>query len=388
MPSSSFITLDAFDSIHEANLVVAILAENGIDCVTENANLIAMDWFLTGAVGGIKIQVPADQVEQARLALELWRKSRAERIEAGKDSWIVFRCTNCKELVAIGGENAGRVENCPRCRRYVDVPAVSDPSLSEEVCQATVESAKSDVSPAGGRFLHSQWFLIIECLVVLCFAYFPYQYWAYSEWTRPDAGESATSVSFLSLPDNTNLIFQSMVVIACLFSTLVVHGTLRPFGITWEKAGRDTLLGLAAGIGLFLLERAITISTGVQISGVVHAESLSLGSERWLAIVVSGLIAVLLNSAAEELVMRGYLIVRIRQLTGSAILAVVVPAILFGGYHIYQGVYGAAMAAIIGLVLGYWFLRTGRLLGPVVAHSCINLAYMVCELVLMQPATP
>ena len=163
---------------------------------------------------------------------------------------------------------------------------------------------------------------------------------------------------------------------------------LRPFGITWEKAGRDTLLGLAAGIGLFLLERAITISTGVQISGVVHAESLSLGSERWLAIVVSGLIAVLLNSAAEELVMRGYLIVRIRQLTGSAILAVVVPAILFGGYHIYQGVYGAAMATIIGLVLGYWFLRTGRLLGPVVAHSCINLAYMVCELVLMQPATP
>jgi len=100
------------------------------------------------------------------------------------------------------------------------------------------------------------------------------------------------------------------------------------------------------------------------------------------------LLAVLLNSIAEELVMRGYLIVRFRQLTGSAILAVIVPAILFGGYHIYQGVYGAAMVAITGLVLGYWFLRTGHLLGPIVAPSSISLAYMVCELVLMQSATP
>jgi membrane protease YdiL (CAAX protease family) len=384
MPSSSFTTIDSFDSVHEANLAVAILAENGIDCVTENANLIAMDWFLTGAVGGIKVQVPADQVEQARLALELWRKGRAERIEAGKDSWIVFRCTNCKELVAIGGENAGRVENCPRCRRYVDVPAVSDPSLSEEVCQATVESAKSDVSPAGGRFLHSQWFLIIVCLVVLGFAYVPYQVWAYNDWTTLSARESAYYIGFLSATHNAELIRQSVMVIFSLFSIAVLHGTVRPFGITWEKAGRDTLVGIAIGISLFLLDRAISSSMGIQGSMVAPPESPSPGNERWFAMVVSGLLAVLLNSAAEELVMRGYMIVRIRQLTGSAILAVVVPAILFGGYHIYQGVYGAAMAAIIGLVLGYWFLRTGRLLGPVVAHSCINLAYMSYELLLTQ----
>jgi hypothetical protein len=123
MQPLSFTTIESFDSVHEANVAVAVLAENGIDCFTENATLIANDWLLAGAVGGVKVQVPLSQASIAREVLDAWRKSRADRVDAGKDQWIVFRCSGCRELIAIGAENANRVENCPLCRRYVDVPA-------------------------------------------------------------------------------------------------------------------------------------------------------------------------------------------------------------------------------------------------------------------------
>lgn len=379
MPPNFFTTVDAFDSVHQANLAVAILAQNGIDSTTENETLIANDWFLSGAVGGVKIVVPTEDAARAREVLEEWRRNRNERISAGKDRWIVFRCSNCKERIAIGAEHAGRVENCPRCRRYVDVPEESDPNLSEAECDSVLAAQNQGEGRSVGNPVRASWFLIIEVFVVLGFAYIPYQYWAIQSWYRSMDGGSEYQ-GFLSLDDNRALITQSVMVIVSTLAVLFVHGSLKPHGITMERAGRDTVQGIAFGTFLFFSQFLI-LQWLVPDEGTSVPQALPpAGVEGWIAILLSGLAGLILNSIAEELVMRGYLFVRIEQLTRSVYLAVAIPAILFAGYHIYQGAYGAISALIAGLILGVWFCKTRRLMGPVVAHTTFNMFIFLQEL--------
>ena len=88
-------------------------------------------------------------------------------------------------------------------------------------------------------------------------------------------------------------------------------------------------------------------------------------------LVLIGLVA---NSVAEELVMRGYLIPRLRDATGSAPLAIVVSALLFGAYHMHYGLADASVIVLGGLIFGLYFVAFGRLWPLVVAHTVWNLS--------------
>ncbi len=57
-------------NLHEAHLVREGLVSRGVDAVLWDAELAAMNWFVTGAVGGIKIMVPADQEPLAQELLD------------------------------------------------------------------------------------------------------------------------------------------------------------------------------------------------------------------------------------------------------------------------------------------------------------------------------
>ena len=67
-------------------------------------------------------------------------------------------------------------------------------------------------------------------------------------------------------------------------------------------------------------------------------------------------LALLANSFAEEIVMRGYMIDRLEQLFGKSWLEILISSLLFGSYHIYQGLLGAGGAVFIGMVFGTWFV--------------------------------
>ena len=80
------------------------------------------------------------------------------------------------------------------------------------------------------------------------------------------------------------------------------------------------------------------------------------------------------NSFAEELVMRAYLIDRLYRLLGSKYLAVGLSAVMFGSYHLYQGFWpGFVAASLTGIILGYYFIGTRRILPLVFAHTAYNL---------------
>ena len=81
----------------------------------------------------------------------------------------------------------------------------------------------------------------------------------------------------------------------------------------------------------------------------------------------------------EEIVFRGYLMTELKRLLGDTRRALlgnlVLAATLFGLAHWYQGISGMLGTGLIGLLLGYLFIRQGfNLWLPIVVHGFLNTA--------------
>jgi membrane protease YdiL (CAAX protease family) len=78
------------------------------------------------------------------------------------------------------------------------------------------------------------------------------------------------------------------------------------------------------------------------------------------------------NALLEEVVVVGYLLTRFGQLGWRRDAALAGSAVLRGGYHLYQG-FGAFVGnAVMGLIFGRFFQRTGRVLPLVIAHTLLD----------------
>jgi membrane protease YdiL (CAAX protease family) len=149
---------------------------------------------------------------------------------------------------------------------------------------------------------------------------------------------------------------------------------LARIGLDRTRPGRDALgaVGLAAligipGLGLYLLARALGVSLEVAPS--------TLGDVWWRTPVL--VLSAAANAWAEELVMVGYLLTRLRQLGWSADRSVLAGAVLRGAYHLYQGLGGFVGNLVMGLVFGRVWQRTGRLWPLVGAHALIDVVAFV-----------
>lgn len=149
---------------------------------------------------------------------------------------------------------------------------------------------------------------------------------------------------------------------------------LRAVGLDARAPGRDTLgaAGLAAligipGLGVYLVARGLGVS--VTIAPTVL-------SDTWWRVPVL-LASAAANSWAEELVMVGYLLTRLRQLGWSENRALLAQALLRGAYHLYQGLGGFLGNVAMGLVFGRLWQRTNRLWVLVGAHALIDVVAFV-----------
>lgn len=121
------------------------------------------------------------------------------------------------------------------------------------------------------------------------------------------------------------------------------------------------------GIGFYLLAHAIGINTAVSPANLTAA---------WWTVPVY-LISALLAGLQEEIIMLGYLVTRLRELTWAPWVAIVVSAVIRGSYHLYQGFGGFIGNLVMGLVFGYLFLRWRRVLPLVIAHFLMDAVVFV-----------
>ena len=73
----------------------------------------------------------------------------------------------------------------------------------------------------------------------------------------------------------------------------------------------------------------------------------------------------------------GYLMTRLRQIGWDVRTTIVTSAVLRGSYHLYQGFGPALGNAAMGVLFGYWFHRTKRVLPLVVAHTILDVCAFV-----------
>lgn len=133
---------------------------------------------------------------------------------------------------------------------------------------------------------------------------------------------------------------------------------------------RGFLLAAAIGIpglGFYLAARELGVNTNVEPGNL---------AENWWTIPVY-VLAAAMNGIVEEVIMLGYLFLRLRQVGWAWWAIVVVSALIRGSYHLYQGFGGFAGNVVMGIVFGLLFLRWRRS-GPfVAAHTFIDIAAFV-----------
>ena len=125
--------------------------------------------------------------------------------------------------------------------------------------------------------------------------------------------------------------------------------------------GLAALIGLP-GLALYQVARILGLNASVEPAELY---------DTWWRIPVL-LLTAFANGWAEEVVVVGFLLTRLRQLRVSATAAVIVTSVLRGLYHLYQG-FGAGLGNLaMGLVFGYVYVRTGRLWPLIIAHALID----------------
>jgi membrane protease YdiL (CAAX protease family) len=132
------------------------------------------------------------------------------------------------------------------------------------------------------------------------------------------------------------------------------------FDVGWG-AGLAAAIGIP-GLGLYLATRAIGINT------TVVPEALPL---LWWTVPVL-LLSAVQNAFLEEVVVVGYLTIRLREISWSLPLVVAASALLRGAYHLYQGFGGFIGNAVMGTVFALFFIRFKRVGPLIIAHAILD----------------
>ena len=168
------------------------------------------------------------------------------------------------------------------------------------------------------------------------------------------------------------LSFQLVPVALTLF--LVGRGALAKFGIDGTKIGRQLTIGfgIAAGIGipglgLYLAARSLGLAAKLVATDV---------NQYWWTTPLL-LLSAATASLLEEGIMVGYLFHRLRERGLSDNKIIWLSALIRGSYHLYQGVGGFVGNIVMGLIFGYWYKRTGKLVPLLFAHFLIDAVVFV-----------
>ncbi len=131
-------------------------------------------------------------------------------------------------------------------------------------------------------------------------------------------------------------------------------------------AGLAALIGLP-GLALYFIGWQLGLNLAVLPS--------TLDEAWWRPITLT--LAAFGNSFAEEVLVVGYLLTRLRQLGVGENASLLVSAVLRGTYHFYQGLGGFVGNLLMGLIFGRVWQRTNRLWPLVIAHTLLDVVAFV-----------
>jgi len=146
---------------------------------------------------------------------------------------------------------------------------------------------------------------------------------------------------------------------------------LAGIGIATDRPGAD----LASGFGLFVVVglAGIGLYLGAVELGVNRFVVPSPPLGHWWTVPVLALSS-LEAALVEEVIVLGYLVTRLRQLSWSPVATIATSSLLRASYHLYQGWGGFLGNLTMGVLFSVLFLRWRRTWPFVVAHFLLDVA--------------
>jgi CAAX protease family protein len=189
----------------------------------------------------------------------------------------------------------------------------------------------------------------------------------------PLSQQTATLNPSLSNREVFDLVYQVLalifdvvpVALVCYLLWSRTRPHLARLGIDARRPLGDAALGLV--LALYLGGKALNLGVTVDAAGL---------SSHWWTIPVL-LLSALRAGLQEEVIVLGYLFERLGQLGWGRWRIIVAAALFRGSYHLYQG-FGAFVGNVaMGMLFGFLFSRTKRVLPFVIAHFIIDAAIFV-----------
>lgn len=146
-------------------------------------------------------------------------------------------------------------------------------------------------------------------------------------------------------------------------------------GLRRERLGLEIALGAAlflpitlGAATLALLLGQLGLSHGPPVFRPIEASPLH-------AVSAAGLVAVV--AVAEEIIFRGYVMLRAWAVHPSRLFAIMVSALVFMLGHLYEGAAGAITVGAVGAALAVIYLWRGSLVAPITIHFLHNFVALV-----------
>lgn len=175
----------------------------------------------------------------------------------------------------------------------------------------------------------------------------------------------------------SNLVYE-LFVLAWLGAFMKLRGwTLERLGFSIGL--RDTSVGILLAIIVFcavwVIDQVMGSAAPTMLDAARRFDKVSGELDVWTMLLSS-----IVDSVFEELFVCAYVIAALKEKRGAA-FALNVSIALRVGCHVYQGLYGVLVGASLGLVFGYWYLKSGRIWPLLVAHAALQFT----ELVMLSP---
>ncbi len=171
-------------------------------------------------------------------------------------------------------------------------------------------------------------------------------------------------------------IFFALVPVALVLFLLSGRGAsaFQRLGFTFHRPLRT--VGFGVGLAAVIAVGTLGVYAAGRALGITTALVPAALDTYWWTIPVLVLSAIR-HGILEEVIVVGYLAIRLRQLGWSTPAIIIVSALVRGSYHLYQGFGPFIGNVLMGLLFAWFYTRTGRVMPLVIAHALIDTAGFV-----------